>query len=41
MTGMDFVIAVGTYQQQVLQVWLGQQIFKQIESRNVQPLQVI
>ncbi len=41
MGGIDFVVAVGTDQHQVLYIRPGQQILEQIQRRRVEPLQVI
>ena len=38
---VDFVIAIGTDQHEVLQIGPGQQVFEQIERRRVEPLQVV
>ncbi len=39
--GIYFVVSIGADQQQVLHVWLDQQIFNQIERRRVEPLQIV
>ena len=41
MGGIDFVVAVGTDQHQVLHIRPGQQILEQIERRRVEPLQIV
>ena len=41
MCGTHFVIAVGADQHQVTHIRLGQQIFEQIESSGIEPLQVV
>src|SRR5262245_12119714 len=41
MGGSDFVVAIGTDQQAVLQVRPGQQVLQQIERRRVEPLQIV
>ena len=41
MSGIDFVVPVGTDQHQMLHVRPGQQVLHQIECRGVQPLQVV
>ena len=38
---VDFVVAIGADQHQVLHIRLGQQILEQIERRRVEPLQVV
>src|SRR5258708_11304939 len=37
----DFVVAIGTDEQEVLQIRAGQQIPQQVERRHVEPLQVV
>ncbi len=39
--GVDLVVPVGPDQQQVTQLGLGHQVFKQVERRSIEPLQVI
>ena len=41
MGGVDFVVAIGADQHQVLQIRPGQQILEQIERRRVEPLQIV
>ena len=41
MGGIDFVVAIGADQQQMLHIWPGQQILEQIERRRVEPLQIV
>ena len=41
MDGIDFVVAIGADQQEVLQIRPGQEILEQIERRRVEPLQVV
>src|SRR5262249_26276938 len=41
MGGIDFVVAIGSDQQQMSHVHLSQQILEQIESCRVEPLQIV
>ena len=41
MGGIDFVVAVGADQHQVLHIRPGQQILEQIERRRIEPLQIV
>src|SRR3982074_3641042 len=41
MNGVDFVVPIGADHQQLLHVWLGQQIGEHLERRRVEPLQIV
>src|SRR6188472_862090 len=41
MGGIDFVVAIGSDQQQMPHIHLSQQILEQIECRRVEPLQIV
>ena len=41
MRGIDFVVAIGADQHQMLQLRPGQQILQQIERRRIEPLQIV
>ena len=41
MCGIDLVVPISADQHQVLQIRLGQQVLQQIESRSIEPLQIV
>ena len=41
MCGIDLVVPISSDQHQVLQIRLGQQVLQQIESRSIEPLQIV
>src|ERR1700729_4039297 len=41
MRGIDLVVPISADQHQVLQIRLGQQVLQQIESRSIEPLQIV
>lgn len=41
MTGIDFVVSMGTDRDEVLQLGPGEQILQQVERRGIEPLQIV
>ena len=41
MARAHFVASVGAYQQQMMHIWLGQQVLNHIDRRGIEPLQVV